>query len=84
MLGLVKENSVPRFGTCSHMPFNVFRVLIYIMPYVVKFFLQHVFKFKYVRIIKQNIKTIDNENSHIIKNLILCYIKQHINTTTTC
>lgn len=84
MLGLVKENYVSRFGTCSHMPFNVFRVLISIMSYVVNCFLQHMFKWKYVRIIKRNIKTIDNENNHIMKSSILCHITQHINSTTKC
>ena len=44
----------------------------------------HEFTFQYVRIIKRNIKTIDNENNQIMKSSILCHITQHINTTTTC
>ena len=52
------------------MPFHVFCVLNYIMPYVVRFYLQHVFTFQYVRNIKQNIETINNENNHIMKSSI--------------
>jgi len=84
MLDLVKGNSVPRFGTCSHMPFHVFRVLNYIMSYVIRFYLQHVFTFQYVRNIKRNIETINNENNHIMKSSILCHIKQHNNTRSMC
>ena len=41
----------------------------------------HEFTFQYVRIIKRNIKTIDNENNQIMKSSIL---PQHINTSSTC
>ena len=49
------------------MSFHVFCVLNYIIPYFVRFYLQHVITFQYARNIKRNIKTINNENNHIIK-----------------
>ena len=49
------------------MPFHVLCVLNYIMPYFVRFYLQHVIIFHYVRNIKLNIMTTNNENNHIIK-----------------
>ena len=77
-------NSVPQFGTCSHMPFHVFCVLNYIMPYFVRLCLQHVIIFHYVHNIILNVMTTNNENNYIIKSLILCHIKQHNNTRSTC
>ena len=66
------------------MPFHVFCVLNYIMPYFVRFCLQHVIIFHYVRNVKLNIMTTNNENNYIIKSPILCHIKQHNNNRSTC
>ena len=66
-----RRNSVSQFGTCCHMPFHVFCVLNYIMPYFVRFYLQYVISFHYVHNIKLNIMATDNENNNIMKSPIL-------------
>jgi hypothetical protein len=50
---------------------------------IVWFYLQYVISFHYVRNIKLNIMTTDNENNNTIKSPILGHIKQHNNTRST-